>query len=940
MATEFRLLGNIEAHLDGNPVNIGYAQLRTVLAVLLVEADRAVSVDQLVDRVWGTRRPPRRPRSAVQHSITMLRGALAALPEVAITWQSGGYRLATAPDTVDLHRFRSLVAQARATGDDTAAVALFEQALALWRGEPFAGLDTPWFTALRATVLQEHHTARLDLTDLLLRRGRHAVLLPELTAHARLHPLDERLAGQVILAYYRNGRAADALNHYRRLRQRLADELGTDPSPDLQQLFQQILGADPTLAAPKPAATAPGLSVPRHLPAPPRLFTGRTRELGHLTAALDDQPEPGGAMVISAIAGAGGIGKTWLALAWAHLHLDRFPDGQLFVDLHGFSPTGRSTEPADAVRGFLTALGVDPNGLPPDLDALAALYRGLVAGRRMLVVLDNAATADQVIPLLPGSPSCTVLVTGRHRLASLIDRHGAGHLPLGVLTRDEARALLAARIGVDRVAAEPDAAEDLVELCGGYPLALSITARNAATRPAIPLAEVAAELRELGLEMLDHDTDPTASLPTVLSWSLHRLTDEQRTVFGLLGIAPGADTTLPAVISLTALSPVRARRALSALEEASLVERRPHGRYAMHDLVRDYAATTAHTTLSDDVRETALERVMDFHLHTAHTADRLLDPHRPPVQPAPPAPDVHPRPLPDVATAMAWLDAEHATLLATQRAAVALGRHHFVWHLARALDTFHFRRGHLHHALASWRAALDAAAHLPDPTTHIRAHRHLGHACSRLGLHEEAIGHLEKALDLAVRHHDTAEQAHTHWVLAIVRGGRGDDRRGLDHARHALDLFHDLDMPTWEAEALNGVGWFAALLGDLDSARDHCHAALTLCRRHHDPTGEAATLDSLGFIAHRAGDHQQAVDHYHQALTLYRTLGHTYEAAGTLDRVGHPHAALGHHDRAREVWQKALELYREQGRDTDADRVRRQLDDLDTTSTTASASTS
>ncbi|NGY65081.1 tetratricopeptide repeat protein [Lentzea sp. NEAU-D13] len=709
-----------------------------------------------------------------------------------------------------------------------------------------------------------------------------------------------------------------------------------------------VVHGDVHLHSPPPPPPPPAPVVPRQLPAAPALFAGRVAELAGLdrtlTATAPDGRDPtargptradspanlpvtGTTVVVSAIGGAGGIGKTWLVLAWAHRHLDRFPDGQLFVDLHGFSPTQEPMAPGAAVRAFLDALEVDPGRIPTDLDAQAALYRSLVADRRMLIVLDNAATAEQVVPLLPGSPTCTVLVTGRTRLASLIDRHGARHLTLDVLTQDEARALLAARLGADRIAAEPGAVDELIQLCGGYPLALSITARHAATRPGLPLTEIAAELRELGLEMLDHDTDPTASLPAVLSWSLRRLTAEHRTVFALLGIAPGPDTTLPAVAALTGLPPPRVRKALSALEEASLLERRPGGRYAMHDLVRAYAATTAHN-LPDNVRETALVRVMDFHLHTAHTADHLLYPHRALVQPDPAAPGVHPHPLLDAAAALAWLEAEHATLLATQRTAAALGRHHVVWHLAWALDDFHIRRGHRRDQLAMWRAALDAAAHLPDPATRIRTHRFLGDACSLLGLHEEATGHLDQALALAEHHHDPTEQAHTHLILAIAWEERGDDRWALDHARHALNLYRTLGQPVGEATALNAVGWNAARLGDFDTARDHCRIALTLFRHHHDPDGEAATLDSLGFIAHRTGDHQQAIDHYHQALTLFRTLGNTCEVADTLDRVGHPHAALGQRDQARQVWREALELYREQGRDDDAARVQRQLDDL------------
>ncbi|MFE2754033.1 ATP-binding protein [Actinosynnema sp. NPDC059335] len=686
-------------------------------------------------------------------------------------------------------------------------------------------------------------------------------------------------------------------------------------------------------AAPLPPAPV----LPRQLPAAPGLFAGRSAELARLDRVLTATTAPadpagagqGATVLVSAIGGAGGVGKTWLALAWAHRHLDRFPDGQLFVDLHGFSPTGESVRPAVAVRGFLDALGVDPNRIPADLDAQAALYRSLVAGRRMLIVLDNAATSDQVAPLLPGSPSCTVLVTGRHKLASLIDRHGARHLPLGTLTHEEARGLLAARLGTDRVAAEPDAVDELIGLCGGHPLALSITARTAEPHPDVALAEAAAELRDLGLEALDHDTDPAASLPTVLSWSLRHLTDTQRTVFALLGIAPGPDTTPPATAALTDLPDRTARRTLTTLENASLLERRPGGRYAMHDLVRRYATDTAHTTLPEHVREAALTRVGDFHLHTAHAADRLLDPHLALVRPEPPAPGVHPHPLPDTAAALAWMAAEHATLLATQRTAAALGHHSVVWHLARNLNTFHQRRGHRHDAITTWQAALHAADHLPDPATHSRTHRLLGNAYSRLGLHEQATTHLEQALHLALRHHDLTEQAHSHQVLAVAWEQRGDDRQALEHAHHALDLYRALDLPVWEAEALNSVGWHAAHLGRFDTAREHCQAALTLHRHHHNPDGEADTLDSLGYIAHHTGDHHQALDHYHQALTLYRGLGDAYTVAENLDSVGHPHAALGRHEQARTVWREALELYREQGRDADADRVQRQLDDLD-----------
>ncbi|MET9226119.1 tetratricopeptide repeat protein [Lentzea sp. NPDC003310] len=661
--------------------------------------------------------------------------------------------------------------------------------------------------------------------------------------------------------------------------------------------------------------------MPRQLPAPPRWFTGRESELARLSGA-----RAGTTTMISAIGGTGGIGKTWLALSWAHRHACRFPDGQLFLDLRGFHPSEEPVAPDAALSGFLTALGVATHRVPLDLDGKSALYRSLLADRRMLVLLDNAAGSEQVIPLLPGGPGCTVLVTGRSGLVSLIDRHGANHLRLDVLADDEASALLAARLGEARATAEPDAVRELVALCGGYPLALSITARHAAVHPSVPLAEIAAELRDLGLEGFDLDTDPASCLPSVLSWSLRRLTDEQRTTFALLGVSPGPDTTLAAVVPLTGLSLARARKALTALEDASLLSRR-HDRYVMHDLVRHYAAALAHE-LPADVRESALARVLDFHLHTAHAADRLLDPVRQLVSPEAPVPGVQPHPLAGAAAAMAWLEAEHTTLLAAQRVAADLGRHQVVWHLARVLDTYHYRRGHREEALVVWQAALAASAHLPDPTVRIRSYRYLGSACTRRGLQEQATTNLEHALALAVRHESDTEQAHIHQALGTTWERRGDLRRALHHAEQALSRYRSLGNPAWEADALNAVGWFAACLDDFETAREHCLAALDMHREHGYAAGEASTWDSLGFISHRTGDHQASVHQYEQAEALFSVHGNTYEVANTLENLGHPHAAMGQHDQARAVWQEALRLYREQDRANDADRLRLHLASL------------
>ncbi|WP_433272519.1 AfsR/SARP family transcriptional regulator [Actinosynnema sp. CS-041913] len=951
MSVELQLLGEVVARVDGRVVDLGPARQRCVLVALAVDAPRLVPADRLVERVWGVN-TPRRGRETLYSYISRLRQALSGADVLEVVSRSGGYALLVDQPTlvVDLHRFHDLRARAREQTDDARAARLLTEALRLWRGPALTGVDGQWAEAARDGLERERLAALHDLADVRLRLGQGGDLVAELAMRANEHPLDERIGGQYLLALHQAGRTADALDHYRHLRDRLVDELGTDPGTDLQGLHRRILTADPALTTTTAGADRPP-ATPLQLPAAPGVFTGRGSELAELDRILGDavqdgdsgadfraaqgavsgnSPSAGATAVISAIGGTGGIGKTWLALAWANRWSERFPDGQLFVDLRGFSPAGEPMAPDDAVRGFLDALGVAPDRMPADPNARAARYRSLVADRRMLIVLDNAASADQVVPLLPGSATCTVLVTSRNRLTGLVARHGAHPLHLDVLTDVESRQLLVARLGEARVAAEEPAVAELIALCGGFPLALGVVAARAAAEPRLPLADTVGELREFGLDALN-DTDPTANPSTVLSWSLRGLSDRQRRVFALLGIAPGPDIDLHAATSLTGLSPRNTRTVLRGLADASLIIHTPGGRYLMHDLVRDYATVIAHENLAEPVRQAALERVEDSYRYTAHTAAHHLEPHRPPIRLDPPVPGTHPRPLPDYQDALTWLDSHHPHLLAAQHTAATHRRHHVVWHLAWTLHTYHLRRGHRHDELAVWQAAADAADHLPDPTTHTYTHRLLGRAHAALGRHEQAIGHLNQALVLAEHHNDPTQQALTHFTFTWAWEQRGDYRRALDHARHALDLFRTLNLPVWEAEAFNALGWCAARLGEYDTARDHCQASLALHHRLHDPDGRAGSLDSLGFIEHHTGHHRQAIDHYQQAITLGRTLGDTTRVATTLDRLGHPHTALGRHDQARTAWQEALELYRQHGREADAERVQRQLDDLDTT---------
>jgi tetratricopeptide (TPR) repeat protein len=668
--------------------------------------------------------------------------------------------------------------------------------------------------------------------------------------------------------------------------------------------------------------------IPRQLPAAPKLFAGRAEELAALTDVLDKATTGGASVVISAIGGLGGIGKTWLALHWAHQQVERFPDGQLFVNLRGFDPSGEPMPPAVAVRSFLDALGVEPTAIPIDLDAQIGLYRSLVADRRMLILLDNARDTTQVTSLLPGTPACTVLVTSRRRLATLITTHGAQQLALNVLPQAEARQLLADHLGQDRLLAEPDAVTELLECAAGLPLALSIVAARATAHPDFPLSVLAEELRDHAtrLDGLDAGEIPV-NLRAVFGASYNALPVETATLFGLLGLAPGPDISLAAAGSLMGLPAARVRRLLRELETAHLVVQPTPGRYRMHDLIRLYAAD--HADLQPKVNtEAALRRLVDFYLHTAHSGDRLLDPHRDPIEIDPPAPGCRPHRLPDRTEAWTWYGAEYRCLLAIQLLAADRKLHTAVWQLAWAMDTILLRRGLLHDLHAMWQTGLAAALHGSDPIAISRAYRRLAMACTQLGRHDDARDHLHRALDTARSCGDLNAQAHTHYALTMAWQRQGDDQPALEHATSALRLYRLLQQPVWEADMLNWVGWFSARLGNYQQAHTHCQAALTQFRHHSHRGGEASTLDSLGYIAHQTGQHAQALEYYQQALTLIRNLGDAYHEADILNHLAEPHVALKQLDQARDIWQQALELYHEQHRLEEAKHVQQQLDEL------------
>ena len=915
---EFLVLGEVRARIGGRLVALGHARQRCVLVALLVEANRRVPTDRLLDRVWGEL-PPVRARNALSGYVSRLRRLFAADPAVTITRESGGYLLAVDPAAVDLHRFHQLLAAARSDPDPGV---LLVQALALWRGEAFSGLDTAWLGGVRAALDAERLAATLDLVDLALAAGRHGEVLSELAARSAEHPLDERIAAQLMTALYRSGRRAEALRQYQDIRSRLAEELGMDPAAALQLCHQQILAADPALDAAPRADRRPAATVPRQLPAPPVAFTGRAVELARLDALREPGPDASATAVVS---GSAGVGKSSLALHWAHRTAGRFPDGQLYVNLRGFDPDGAVVGPAEAVRGFLDALGVPSRRVPIGLAAQTALYRSLVAGRRVLVILDNARDAAQVRHLLPGCTTCATVVTSRNQLTGLVAVDGARAVPLDLFAAADARAFLTRRLGPARVAGESAAVDEIVARCARLPLALAVVAARAAAHPDFPLAGLAAELRAAGGSLDPFDGgEPAADVRAVFSWSYDALGPAAARLFRLAGLHPGPELSVPAAAVLAGLPQGVARRLLAELVRAQLVGERSPGRFAVHDLLRAYAAERAGAEEPAADRRAVTHRLLDHYLHTAYAADRLLYPHRDPIVPAEAVPGAAPGSHADRAAATAWFRAERRTLLALIEGAPRAGFDAHAWQLAWSVTSFFNLSGCWHDQLTAQGAALAAARRLRDDAAQAHAHRNLGRACTQLGRTDRADEHLARALELFGAVGDRANQAQTHVNIARVLEHEGRDVEALYQDRRSLELYRAAGHLTGQARALNNIAWMLTRLGDHDQARALCRQALEINEDIGNRHGAATNWQSLGYIDRVAGAHLDAITGCRRALELFRDVGDRGGAAETWVCLGEALQARGEVAAATGAWERALPLLDEMGH-PDADRVRRYL---------------
>jgi DNA-binding SARP family transcriptional activator len=964
---QVRLLGPIEVIVNGESRLIPGSRRQAVLAVLALHCGEVVSTDYLADAIWGDTAPSS-ALNTLQSHVSFMRGLLGS--KAAILARPPGYLLNIPGDGTDVRQAERLLREAARSAD---AVSQLQAALELWRGDPLAEFaDLPWQPAQAERLDQLRSQIRQAQSEARLAAGDHVRLVPELERMLIERPLDERVHGQLMLALYRSGRQADALAAYHRLRQALDDDLGIQPSQFLRDLQAAMLNQDPalnlvptasalgsTLGPPAGSPTGapsgppsglpppdPELPVPAQLPSAIAGFTGRNAELAILdaragttgttastgrtgtTASTGSTGTTGrsgrtgrlgptgritpGSATLVAVSGTAGVGKSTLAVHWAHHAAERFPDGQLYVNLRGFDPAGAALAPTQALHGFLDAFGVPAARIPEDLGAQSALFRSLLADKRVLIVLDNARDSEQVRPLLPGSPGCLTLVTSRDQLTGLITSYNAVPLALDLLSAADARELLIRRLGANRVAAEFGAVDRIIAACARLPLALAIAAARAAARPSFPLAAVAAELAEAGRALDPFDGgDRATDVRAVFSWSYQALGDPAARLFRLLGLHPGRDISVASAASLAALPRGRAQAQLAQLTRAHLVNEHAPGRYALHDLLRAYASELADNHDDQAAQDAAVDRVLAHYLHTAHNAAKLMESlHYPVTLGAPPAEVVAGRPA-TAEEAMAWLATEQPAIEAAVQLAVRYGLSTCAWQLAWTLSTFLLRRGLWSDQAQICQRALSAARRAGDQIGEAHCLQRLGVGYAKSG--RVALGKplLTDALRLFEILGDRPSQAVTHRTLLWIADRRERGEEMLAHSQRCYELFALTGHRSGQALALQDLGRAHAFLGRYDLAIEYCERALIMMREVGELAWEGAAWDTLGLTHHQRGDYREAIACYEHAADLAQHLGDRYNEADAFNSIGDVHHSAGHHDAASRAWTKARQIFDE-----------------------------
>jgi DNA-binding SARP family transcriptional activator len=916
----FGILGPLLVQDGEAAISVPAARQRVLLAALLLQAGQAVRAETLAEVVWDGS-PPEAAADTLRTHVMRLRRVLGPRAGARLVTRSPGYLIEADEDEVDLLRFGRLCrdgAAAVRAGSWPQASLILTEALGLWRGPALADVTSQALQRDEAPRLdQQRLQAQEWRIDADLHLGKHAEVLQELHSLTAAHPLRERFHAQLMLALYRCGRQAEALAAYQRARQALVDELGAEPGSELRALHRQVLAADPLLdrPAPQPARPASAASrVPRQLPNPVAQFTGRDTELAALTRLLEQAADATPAtVVISAIGGTAGVGKTALAVRCAHQVAHRFGDGQLYVNLRGYDPDQPVTA-ADALAGFLRALGVDGNDIPAETEERAARYRSLLAGRQVLVVLDNASDVGQVRPLLPGSPGCAALLTSRDSLAGLVARDGATRLDLDLLPHDDAVALLRRLIGA-RVDAEPEAAAELAAQCCRLPLALRVTAELAAARPSVSLAELSRELadQQRPLDLLDAGGDPRTAVRAVFSWSYQHLDPDAARAFRLAGLHPGNDLEPYALAALTSTTLKQARDAIEMLARAHLIQPAGPGRHGMHDLLRAYARELAARADGAQQDQHTLTGLFDYYRSAAGTAMDTLYPaeadRRPRIVPGG---AVVPAMVGD-AGARAWLDQERANLVAVVAHCAGHGWQRHAADLAAVLATYLRGGGHIPEALTVFSHALGAARRAGDHAAEAAALQQIGHVDWHLGRLQQAADHHRQALDLFRAAGDRAGEAYALGGMGLAEMGLGRYEQAAGHQQEAVAIYRAIGHRLGEARTLGNLGQARQWQGRYQEAARYHLQALEMCRLLGDREGESTAIARLGILDFRTGRYGPAAVRLERALAMYHEMGNKGLESEIVFRLGEVNLKLGRYEQAAGKFKQALAMFREMG---------------------------
>lgn len=879
---EIRLLGPFEALRDGVVVSLPGRRLAALVSILALSADRPVPTAVLVDRLWGEDLP-QRTKQAVQTYVARLRQHLG---NDAIQTHPSGYVLRVDPDRVDALRLALVTREAEQTTDPVRQRELLTTAAQLWRGTPFAGSPSDWLAEGECSRLTELHLTATELRiDLDIADAAYDGLSAELRQLTYLYPLRESLWARRIAVLRLTGRPAEALECYEKIRTTIADELGVDPSPALQQEYARLLAPESITAPPGAADISP-----RQLPSDLRYFTGRTLELSQLGKVLDEAPAH--LPLVVTLTGPGGAGKTSLAVHWAYRIRDRFPDGQLFVNLRGYA-ADRPVTAAAALLAFLRALGVPPEQVPAETAERAALFRTLTADRRLLLLIDNARTAEQVRDLIPSSGSL-VLITSRNQLRSLGPQLGAVRLALDPLPADDAVQLLAASVGAERVAAEPTAVAELTRLCAGLPLALAIAAESARRTDGEPFAGLVTALRDeaRALDVFSDPDDDQSDLRRVLSWSYQALEPETARVFRLLGLHPATTIVAPAVAALADVEVPAAERLLDRLVAVHLANSTRPGQYHLHDLLRVYAAelTTQVDTAAD--RHAATGRTVEWYLHSVQNASIAVTAN---ISRSHLVQSAHqPVTFTDTRSAIRWLENEQDAFVPWISLAARHGYDDYAWRIAWRLRNFLDVGFLVQEGIETALLGVEAADRLGDPRARYLMWNTLGGAYFRAGRAEDAKDCVRKAIEIAHRRGDVAAESQFRTNLAVAEWTGGDLQAALREVTEAevvtarYDETSDEPLPMHRQHLPFVLGAIHLLLGHLDVARTHIERANRIAREEGSWYEEAQGLSNLAELYERAGDDATADFYAREALDRlqgYRAPTATFDPLATLARI-------------------------------------------------------